>query len=208
MICYIKSTEWKLFLSADGRGQEQCCLESPERSVGFHNPYFSLKDSVFGIIYQSQWGGGTYTHTNTQVWYSPCWAHPLGVEERERQKEKEGLGIDVSLDNNNNNSIASQGHAEKSSQGAIKIHPLYWAPWTSRPSGLQSIRASRPLKSVSNLPDQLNTPSFSLSVFHFVFLRATFAPSLSCNALFNFRGIVFTRYVHMGRCRDESLLPN
>lgn len=154
MVCYIKSTEWTLFLSANGRGQEQCCLESPERSVRFHNPYFSLKDSVFGIIYQSQWGGGTYTHTNTQVWYSPCWAHPLGAEERERQKEKEGLGIDVSLDNNNNNSIASQGHAEKSSQGAIKIHPLYWAPWTSRPSGLQSIRASRLLRSMSNLPTQ------------------------------------------------------
>lgn len=154
MVCYIKSTEWALFHSVNGRGQEQGCLESPERSVGFHNPYFSLKDSVFGIIYQSQWGGGTYTHTNTQVWYSPCWAHPLGAEERERQKEKEGLGIDVSLDNNNNNSIASQGHAEKSSQGAIKIHLLYWAPWTSRPSGLQSIRASRLLRSMSNLPTQ------------------------------------------------------
>jgi len=55
--------------------------------------------------------------------------HPAGrtLWERrgEREKEKEELGIDVSLDNNNNNSIASQGHAEKSSQGAIKIHPLY-----------------------------------------------------------------------------------
>lgn len=162
MVCYIKSPERTLFPSANGRGQEQCCLESPERSVRFHNPYFSLKDSVFGVIYQSQWGGGTHIHIQTHKFDTHPAVRTLWEPRREREtEEKEGLGIDVSLDNNNNNSIASQGHAEKSSQGGVKIHPLYWAPWASRPSGLQSIRLSRLLRSLSNLPDRLNTPSFT-----------------------------------------------
>jgi len=69
-----------------------------------------------------------YTNKHTSLILTLLGAPSGSGGERERQKEKEGLGIDVSLDNNNNNSIASQGHAQKSSQGAIKIHPLYCAP--------------------------------------------------------------------------------
>lgn len=118
-VCSIKSTEWMLLISDDGKGQERW----PERSGRFHKSFVSLKDSVLQVIYQSQNGEGTHTHK--QVWYSPCWVHPLGSEERDREREKVGFVIDVSLDNNNSNSTAIQGHAQISSHGAIKIHPLY-----------------------------------------------------------------------------------
>lgn len=114
----IKSTEWMLLISDDAKGQERC----PERSGRFHKSFVSLKDSVFQVIYQSQNGEGAHTHK--QVWYSPCWVHPLGSG-GEREKEKVGFVIDVSLDNNNSNSTAIQGHAQISSHAVIKIQPLY-----------------------------------------------------------------------------------